>query len=168
VPPVTPPADPAPLVQRLIALVARRSSGESTRLMHESGLSLPQIMALFALRRAPASVTELSTRLKLSLPATSQLVERLVEGELVARAELALDRRVRRVSIRPAGLRFLERFGELRLRDIEEVLRALRPATRLALAEALEAVVAELEGEPEPAAAPAAELPPHRTTRRGP
>ena len=162
-----PAGDPAPLFQRLLALVARRSSGESTRLMQASGLSLPQIIALFALRRAAASVTELSTRLKLSLPATSQLVERLVEGGLVARAELAGDRRVRRISIRPAGLRFLERFGELRLRDIEESLRALRPATRQALAAALAAAVAELDREPELPPLPRA-LPAPRASRRGP
>jgi MarR family transcriptional regulator, organic hydroperoxide resistance regulator len=160
------PPDPAPLVQRLIALVARRSSGESTRLLHESGLGLPQVIALFTLRRVPASVTELSTRVRLSLPATSQLVDRLVEAGLVAREEVAGDRRVRQIRVLPPGLRFLERFGELRLRDIEETLQALRPATRKTLAAALTAAVAELEPEARPAQAPAP--PPSRAPRRDP
>jgi DNA-binding MarR family transcriptional regulator len=158
------PADPAPLVQRLIALVARRGPGESTRLMHESGLTLPQIITLFALRRGPASITALSERLRLSLPATSQLVERLVEAGLVTRAELAGDRRVRRVTLRPPGLRFLERFGALRLRDIEEALRSLSPATRASLAAALASAVAELDREPEAVAG--SPLVARRTRRR--
>jgi MarR family transcriptional regulator, organic hydroperoxide resistance regulator len=161
------PADPAPLVQRLIALVSRRGSGESTRLMHASGLSFPQILTLFALRRSSASVTELAARLRLSLPATSQLVERLVEAGLVARAELAGDRRVRRISIRPPGLRFLERFAELRMREIEEALRSLSPATRQALAAALTAAVAELDREPEAGGEPPIPARRPRRTRSG-
>jgi len=147
------PGDPAPLVQRLIALVNRKSAGESTAFMHASGLTMPQIVVLFALRRCPASITELAQRLRMSLPATSQLVDRLVEAGLIDRTEHAEDRRVRRASILPAGLRFLEQFGELRAREIEDALRSLSDETRTRLAEALTRVVAELERELEQGAA---------------
>ncbi len=141
------PRDPAPLVQRLIGLVNRKSAGESTALMHASGLTMPQIVVLFALRRAEASISELAQRLRMSLPATSQLVDRLVEAGLIDRTEDPADRRVRRISILPAGLRFLEQFGEMRSREIEEALRSLSADTRALLAAALTRVVAELEQE---------------------
>ncbi len=143
----SPPGDPAPLVQRLIALVNRKSAGESTAFMHASGLTMPQIVVLFALRRTEASISELAQRLRMSLPATSQLVDRLVEAGLIDRTEDPADRRVRRISILPAGLRFLERFGELRAREIEDALRSLGADTRALLAAALTRVVAELEQE---------------------
>lgn len=141
------PGDPAPLVQRLIALVNRKSAGESTSFMHASGLTMPQIVVLFALRRAEASISELAQRLRMSLPATSQLVDRLVEAGLIDRTEDAADRRVRRISILPAGLRYLEQFGEMRSREIEDALRSLSADTRALLAAALTRVVAELEQE---------------------
>ncbi len=147
------PGNPAPLVQRLIALVNRKSAGESLAFMHASGLTMPQIVVLFALRRSPASISELAQRLRMSLPAMSQLVDRLVEAGLIARTEHAEDRRVRRASILPAGMRYLEQFGEMRYREIDEALRSLSDETRTLLAGALERVVAELERELEPEAA---------------
>lgn len=146
--------DPAPLVQRLIGLVNRKSAGESTAFMHASGLTMPQIVVLFALRRADASISELAQRLRMSLPATSQLVDRLVEAGLIDRTEDPDDRRVRRISILPAGLGFLEQFGELRSREIEDALRSLRAETRTLLAAALTRVVAELEQELDEKTAP--------------
>jgi DNA-binding MarR family transcriptional regulator len=115
--------------------------------MHRSGLTMPQIVALHALRRASASVSELAARLRMSLPATSQLVERLVAAALVDRAEDPADRRVKRITIRPAGLRLLERLDELRRREIEEALASLSPDVRARLAAAVGAAVAELEAE---------------------
>ncbi len=158
------PGDPAPLVKRFVALVNRKSAGESTAFMHASGLTMPQIVVLHALRRAEASITGLAARLRRSLPATSQLVDRLVEAGLVDRAENAADRRVRRVTILPAGQRFLERLGEMRLREIEDALRSVSPGARAALAAAMAQVVDELEREL--AQVPAQPLPDRRRRAR--
>ena len=141
------PLNPAPLVQRLIALVNRKSAGESTAFMHASGLTMPQIVVLYVLRRGEASITGLAKRLRMSLPATSQLVDRLVMADLVDRTEHAVDRRVRRVTILPSGLRFLEELGALRLREIEDALGSLSPGSRAVLARAVGRAVEELEGE---------------------
>jgi MarR family transcriptional regulator, organic hydroperoxide resistance regulator len=149
------PGDPAPLLHRLIGLVNRKGLRESMAFMHQSGLTMPQIVTLFALRRWEASVSELAERLHMSLPATSQLVDRLVEAGLVSRTESLTDRRVRRLSILSDGLRFLERFGELRGRELGEALSTLTPGTRALFATALGQVVAELEEEIEGAAPPA-------------
>ncbi len=139
------PSRPAVLVHRLFGLMRRKSAGESTALMHRSGLTMPQIVVLHALRRASASISELAVRLRMSLPATSQLVERLVAAELIDRTEDPRDRRVKRIRLRPAGLRVLERLDELRRREIEDALGALSPETRARLTDAAQAAVAELE-----------------------
>jgi DNA-binding MarR family transcriptional regulator len=146
--------DPARLVHRFIGLVNRKSAGESTALMHRSGLTMPQIVVLFALRRKDASISQLAARLRMSLPATSQLVDRLVEAELIDRAEDPEDRRVKRIRIRPSGLRFLERLGELRRREVDDALASLAPGTRARLASALDEAVDELEAELERPPAP--------------
>jgi MarR family transcriptional regulator, organic hydroperoxide resistance regulator len=137
--------DLASLVKRLFGLVNRLAAGESVAFLHASGLTMPQIIVLHALRRAESSISGLAARLRMSLPATSQLVDRLVEAGLVDRAEHEGDRRVRRVTIRPAGLRFLSRLGDLRLAEIESALRGLSPETRSRLRAALALAEGELE-----------------------
>lgn len=145
------PADPAALVQHFFTLLRGKSAGESIAHMHRSGLTMPQIVVLHALRRGDASISALAARLHMSLPATSQLVERLVSGALIDRAEDPDDRRVKRIRLRPTGLRFLERLEELRVREIEDALGALAPETRARLSAAMGAAVQELEADLEPA-----------------
>jgi DNA-binding MarR family transcriptional regulator len=151
----SPAADPAVQLQRLIGLLNRKSIGESVALMHRSGLTFPQITVLFALRaRGALSVSALAARLRMSLPATSQLAERLVAGGLVERTAHARDRRVRLLRLLAPGLAFLERFTSLRRQELDEALRSLGPATRKRLAAAAGAAVAELEQELEARPAP--------------
>lgn len=108
---------------------------------------MPQIVVLHALHRADASISELAARLRMSLPATSQLVDRLVEAELIGRAEDPADRRVKRISLRAAGRRFLEHLQEVRHREIADAFGSLSPETRARLGAALAATVSELEAE---------------------
>jgi DNA-binding MarR family transcriptional regulator len=139
------PGDPATLIQRFIGLVNGRSAGESIAFMHASGLTMPQIVVLHLLRRAANTVSELARQLRMSLPATSQLVDRLVESGMVDRTESATDRRVRTLSLRPAGDRFLDRLGTLRHRDLDGTLGALQQRTRTRLAAAVGEALRELE-----------------------
>ena len=62
-------------------------TGQSTVLaaMSESGLTLPQIVVLHVLDRGPATISTLADYLHLSLSATSSLVQRLVQEDLVSR-----------------------------------------------------------------------------------
>jgi DNA-binding MarR family transcriptional regulator len=130
--------------------------------LHKSGLTMPQIIVLHALRRAEDTISGLSARLHMSLPATSQLVDRLVEADLVDRTEHSSDRRVRRVTIRPSGLRFLEQLSDLRRKEIDLAMKRLSEGTRAKLAAAVAAAVKELEPDkkgPPPARAPRRERP---------
>ena len=137
--------DPAVLFQRLIGLANRSTAGASTMYMYESGLTFPQIIVMYALTwLGPQPMTTLAQTLRLSLAATSQLVDRLVEGHYVAREEDPNDRRVRIVRLRPHGRQFMDRLDEMRRRELTEAFDQLPPKLRARLTEVLREAVESL------------------------
>ena len=88
--------------QRIMEVAAerfRRDGIAATGLagiMNEAGLTMPQLVALHLLTKlGPVSVSSVATCLKLSAPATSHLVDRLVVAGLVGRSEDPDDRRLK-------------------------------------------------------------------------
>jgi DNA-binding MarR family transcriptional regulator len=137
--------DPAMLFQRLIGLANRSTAGASTVYMYESGLTFPQIIVMYALTwQGPQPMTTLAQTLRLSLAATSQLVDKLVEGQFVAREEDPNDRRVRIVRMRPHGKQFMDRLDEMRRRELTEAFDQLPPKVRARLADVLREAVEAL------------------------
>ncbi len=137
--------DPAELFQRLIGLANLETAGASTMAMYESGLTFPQIIVMYALGwLGPQPVSALAEQLRLSVAATSQLVDKLVDAELVAREESAEDRRVRLVRMRPRGKHFLDKLNDIRRRELAAAFDKLPPKVRerltVALREAVEAL----------------------------
>jgi DNA-binding MarR family transcriptional regulator len=137
--------DPAMLFQRLIGLANRSTAGASTLYMYESGLTFPQIIVMYALTwLGPQPMTTLAQTLRLSLAATSQLVDKLVEGQYVAREEAPNDRRVRIVRMRPHGKQFMDRLDEMRRRELTEAFDQLPSKVRARLTEVLREAVESL------------------------
>jgi DNA-binding MarR family transcriptional regulator len=139
------PNDPAVLFQRLIGIANRETAGASTMFMYESGLTFPQIIVMYALTWHGAIPTSaLAGQLRLSLAATSQLVDRLVEGEFVEREESPEDRRVKLVRMRPRGKQFMARLDEIRRQELlgafDKLPTKVRVRLTLALREAVEAL----------------------------
>jgi DNA-binding MarR family transcriptional regulator len=133
------------LFQRLIGLANRSTAGASTMYMYESGLTFPQIIVMYALTWiGPLPMTTLAERLRLSLAATSQLVDRLVEGQFVSREEDPNDRRVRLVKMRPHGKQFMDRLDEMRRRELTEAFDQLPPKVRGRLTDVLREAVEAL------------------------
>src|SRR3954465_14947015 len=94
------PAELSALVNAMLSHVHRRSAGDSLAIMTEAGLTMPQLVTLHML--APAggrSVGAIAASLRLSPPATSHLVDRLVRARLVVRTEDPDDRRQKRLAI---------------------------------------------------------------------
>ncbi|HZU84976.1 MAG TPA: MarR family transcriptional regulator [Polyangiaceae bacterium] len=140
--------DPAMLLQRLIGLANRETAGASTMFMYESGLTFPQIIVMYALTwLGPLPVSALAEKLRLSVAATSQLVDRLVEDQYVAREESPDDRRVRLVRVRPYGKDFMDRLNEMRRRELTEAFDRLPPKLRGRLTDVLREAVAALGDE---------------------
>jgi DNA-binding MarR family transcriptional regulator len=137
--------DPAMLFQRLIGIANRETAGASTMFMYESGLTFPQIIVMYVLTwMGPQPMSALAQMLRLSLAATSQLVDRLVEGGFVAREEDPDDRRVRRIRMRPHGRQFMDRLDEMRRRELSEAFDRLPPRIRARLTDVLREAVEAL------------------------
>jgi DNA-binding MarR family transcriptional regulator len=142
------PRDPAVLFQRLIGLANRETAGASTMFMYESGLTFPQIIVMYVLTwMGPLPMSTLAQRLRLSLAATSQLVDRLVDGQFVAREEDPEDRRVRLVRMRPHGKHFMDRLDEMRRRELGDAFDRLPARVRERLTEVLREAVESLSEE---------------------
>lgn len=78
--------------------------------LQERDLSFTQMSALHQLRAlSPLTVTQLSERTRLSVPAASHLVERLVQRGLAGRQENPENRREKLVALTPDGRDVLTR-----------------------------------------------------------
>lgn len=157
------------LFTRASHLVNKNAAGESLGLMNETGLTLPQMVALFVLQHHGAmTVTGIAAALKLSLAATSGLVDRLVQARLVDRAEDETDRRQKRVALNAPGRQLLEKLHAARGREISGVVARFSPELRGQLEAVLARAIAELSdldaaGSRRETSAPRAK-PPHRNS----
>ncbi|SMB97494.1 MarR family winged helix-turn-helix transcriptional regulator [Deinococcus hopiensis] len=113
--------------------------------MERLELSHQQIGLLFYLRAQPVqSLSEAAKAIRLSLPATSHLTERLVQRGLIDRSENPLNRRQKNIALAPSGLALLDRleaatakaYAQLLLHAPTETLDRLQSCTRI-LREAL-------------------------------
>jgi DNA-binding MarR family transcriptional regulator len=142
------PSELAGLVQRFNTVVNGLSSSRSLTLMHESGLTFPQIIVLYVLAAQGAqSISRIAELTRLSPPAASQMVDRLVDGGYVSREEAAGDRRIRIVALRPKGKRLVKQLHGVRGAEIDDALARVPRPLRARLVEALTDVVEQLERE---------------------
>jgi DNA-binding MarR family transcriptional regulator len=119
---------------------------DSLIMMNESGLTVPQLVALHVLRfDGDHSVGEIADRTRLSKPATSHLVERLVSMQLVDRTEDEHDRRQKQVSLNAKGLALMDKLFQAKLAVLAAGLECLSNETRSRLFEALADTVQELK-----------------------
>ena len=133
------------LLRELMCMVIQRSAGEMLRIMAAEGLSMPQMVSLHVLRDCgPLSISAIAEKLSLSLAATSHLVDRMVQQELVIRREDTTDRRQKRVAIAPSGKELLERLVQARLREATQIMAGLPPELHEQLEQVLEQVVGQL------------------------
>jgi DNA-binding MarR family transcriptional regulator len=138
--------DIARLVQRFNAIVNGRSGSRSLLVMHESGLTFPQIIVLYALFfHGEQSLSRLAEATKLSPPAASQMVDRLVEAGFVGREENAEDRRQRVISMKAKGQKLIEQLHGARHAELDATLSRLPADLRKRFAGVLTDVVRELE-----------------------
>ncbi len=113
--------------------------------MQDLELSFSQMGTLFHLRaHGSLTVSALAERAHLSLPAASQLVERLVQRGLLARSEDPSDRRQKRVVLTGAGEALLERIDRLSAEAYGVLLAGVPPELLGRAESALEALLAHL------------------------
>jgi DNA-binding MarR family transcriptional regulator len=144
------PAKLAQLIEEMMSHIHRRSADDTLAVMNEAGLTMAQMVALHLLTHlGPVSVSSIAACLKLSPPATSHLVDRLVTAGLVGRTEDPVDRRHKRIANTSPGRDLHEGTNERRTREFTRVLSSLTGDAQAQFAKALARVVTELKGLPD-------------------
>jgi DNA-binding MarR family transcriptional regulator len=138
------------LLPDVISMLHARVAGDTLAVMHDSGLTLPQIVVLHILRHEGSqSVGFLGTALRLSPSATSHLVDRLYEQKLVQRTEDPVDRRQKVVAITPKGQKLTDRLADMRAAELATAIGDhLDPELQTELLRILETVMNALRRSP--------------------
>lgn len=86
----------------------------------EEHLSFSQVAALHIIDRdADININDISTRLNLSMSATSRLIDELVKKELIERTEDQENRRAKNLSLSINGKKFMDNLSIERVKIIE-------------------------------------------------
>ncbi|HTQ10464.1 MAG TPA: MarR family transcriptional regulator [Fimbriimonadaceae bacterium] len=112
-------------------------SGEADPLRHHT---VGQIRLMRTLLTGSKTASELSQRLGLSPSSLTQMVGRMVRAGLVAKGLDPEDRRVRMLSLTPAGRELMENRQGLRIRKAKTVLERMDPNEVRAFIELLEQI----------------------------
>lgn len=125
------------------SVVLRDPMRQTITFLHGHNLSIAAIASLMELgRRGDQSVSQLATDIGLSVAATSQLIERLVQEKLVTRTESAVDRRRKQLALTTAGRRLLNKMEGAYTAAAEKVFAGVPAHALRDLDAALAAVIA--------------------------
>jgi len=115
-----------------------RSMHGWTHFAKSTGLSMPQFSILMQLHHKGAcGVSDVSERFDISNAAASQLVDKLVQGEYVERAEDPNDRRAKVLQLTPKGKSLIEAGFNERYRWMDELTSRMNSEEHKKVAEAL-------------------------------
>jgi len=118
-----------------------RMAGSHAPEFLEIDVTMPQAKLLYLLGAAgDLHMSDLVTRLGVSLSTISGLVDRIVEAGLATRREDRADRRQVVVGLTPAGVTFIDRFRELNARQMRGLLDYLDDAELTSVHAALTAL----------------------------
>lgn len=135
----------AAALRRLVDRVSHRS-GLALETMSEAAVTLPQVLLMNHVAHGRAtSPSELANVMRVSLPAMSQMIDRLVQQGLLKRREDPDDRRRKTLATTAAADSFMHRLEAARSRDFELGLAPIAPELLAQMAELLERAAAQLE-----------------------
>lgn len=122
----------------LLDILMNHSMRGWTEYIKNMGLSMPQFSILMQLHyRGVYSVSEISDHFGISVPAASQLVEKLVQAGYLERAEDPNDRRARLLPLSSKGKKLIEQGLKRRYRWVEPLTEKLTAEERAKVSEAL-------------------------------
>ncbi len=126
------------IIRRWLDIAMHRSMRDRTHFAKAKGLSMTQFGLLMQLHyRGNCGVSDVSERFEITNPAASQLVDKLVQGNLVERAEDPNDRRAKQIQLSTKGKAMIERSIGERYRWVDELVTNLNAEERAKIAEAL-------------------------------
>jgi DNA-binding MarR family transcriptional regulator len=104
------------------------------RSLREEELSVAQVATLYLLdEHGSRRMSEIAADLARPAPATSRMIDDLVNRKLLRRVEDPSDRRAKLLSLTPQGQAFIVRAGEERVQTIAHAIAALPQSTALEL-----------------------------------
>jgi DNA-binding MarR family transcriptional regulator len=129
-------------IGELAGILARLSITQMKDLMNETSLSHSQMFTLMQINfQGNCGVSKIADHLGTTDAASSQLVQRLVNLDLVERLESQEDRREKKISLTPRGKELVGRMVENRRKMIEELIRALPDDKQSMMIEAISLLV---------------------------
>ena len=129
----------------LLSVLGKSLYAAISHLGQSFGLTPAQVKVLLQLGRSgQMSVGEIATALAISMPAASELVDRLVDAGHLIRTADPLDRRRVLIAATPESLLIGQKLCDLRRDQMRHALSQLAPHERPTFIRALEALVAGL------------------------
>jgi DNA-binding MarR family transcriptional regulator len=126
------------ILRRWAEVFMHRSMRDFHQFTRESGLSMSQLNALFHIYHAGAcGVSEIGEHLGVTNAASSQMIDRMVQLELLQRTEDPLDRRNKCLALTDKGRAVIAESIEARRRWLQDLTTTLTPIQQEAIAEAL-------------------------------
>lgn len=110
-------------------LVTHQAFREHGRYVKSTGLSMPQFGILMHLKyHQLCSLSDISARMGVTAAASSQLVDKLVQGGLLERAEDPVDRRAKQITLSARGHELVEAGLATRHDWVDVLVKELTPA----------------------------------------
>lgn len=123
-------------------IFTRRSIHDFLSFMHHSNLSMPHLNILMQLYyHGPVSLLALRQTMLTSRAAATQLVDKLVQLDLVARTEDSRDRRVKMISLTDSGRKLVSDSLSARDRWMEKLTEEFSAEEQRSIAAALNLLV---------------------------
>jgi DNA-binding MarR family transcriptional regulator len=130
--------EPEKGLYELLDVFTSRSMRGWNRFVKSMGLSMPQFSILMQLHyRGAFSISEISDRFGISVPAASQLVEKLVQAGYLERAEDPNDRRAKLLPLSAKGKKLIEQGLSRRYRWMDNLMNDLNAEERAKVVDGL-------------------------------
>jgi len=120
-----------------------RSMRDWKRFARDAGLTMPQFFTMMQVHQHGfCNISHIAGRFETTSAAASQLAEKLVQAGLLERTEDPDDRRSRRLTLTPKGLRLVEQSFHERYRWVEELAARLNADEQQRILEVLDTMIA--------------------------
>ena len=139
-------------------LFASRSMADTVRFVKQSEMSFAQFGTLMQLHHVrQCGLTDVANRLGITTAATSQLVDKLVQSQMVERTEDEHDRRVKQLTLTGKGREWVEQAMKARMAWTADLAENLTAEQRAAAIRTMDDMMTALRSLPAPDAAPVEE-----------
>jgi len=132
------------LLQEFVSRVSH-ARGKTLAVLADASVTLPQVLLLRRVAsNGESTPSEIAEQMHMSLPAASQMLDRLAHLGLVSRTESTADRRRKVVATTADARALLKRIHRARSTDYAAGIAPLSPRSRATLAQVLREALQEL------------------------